>query len=189
MAGRKLKVFQAQFGFYDSVVAVPSQAAALRAWGIHQNMFASGEAKPATDEAAIAAALAHPDVPLRRPVGSKAPFELEPSSLPTVPAQPKRAREPAGPATGARSRKPEPKPKSAPPPPPPPDRSVLDAAEAALGRLDQARKREEADFQDRQKTLDAKKISAQQAYVEARQAATAAVVAARKAYRMAGGKG
>ena len=44
MAGRKLKVFQAQFGFYDTIVAAPSQAAALRAWGVNQNLFASGEA-------------------------------------------------------------------------------------------------------------------------------------------------
>ena len=43
-AGRRLKVFQAQFGFYDTVVAASSQAAALRAWGIHQTLFANGEA-------------------------------------------------------------------------------------------------------------------------------------------------
>lgn len=30
-AGRKLKVFQAQFGFYDTVVAAASQAAAFKA--------------------------------------------------------------------------------------------------------------------------------------------------------------
>ena len=64
----KLKVFQAQFGFFDSVVAAPSQAAALQAWGIHQNLFASGEAKVIEDEAAVAAALAHPETPLRRAI-------------------------------------------------------------------------------------------------------------------------
>lgn len=63
MVGRKLKVFQAQFGFYDTVVAAPSQAAALRAWGTHQDLFASGAATVTTDEAAIAAALAHPETP------------------------------------------------------------------------------------------------------------------------------
>jgi hypothetical protein len=36
MAGCKLKVFQAQFGFYDTVVTAPSQAAALCAWGVSQ---------------------------------------------------------------------------------------------------------------------------------------------------------
>ena len=39
MAGCKLKVSQAQFGFFDTVVAAPSQAAALRAWGVNQNLF------------------------------------------------------------------------------------------------------------------------------------------------------
>ena len=53
-------MFQAQLGFYDSVVAVPSQPAALRAWGTHQNLFAQGQAWLATDQAAIKAALEHP---------------------------------------------------------------------------------------------------------------------------------
>ena len=74
---RKLKVFQAQFGFFDIVLAAPSQAAALRAWGTHRNLFATGDAKVATDEAAIAAALEHPGTPLRRAVGSNEPFALE----------------------------------------------------------------------------------------------------------------
>ena len=85
MAGRKLKVFQAQFGFYDTIVAAPSQAAALRAWGTHQNLFANGDAKVTTDEAAVAAATAYPETPLRRAVGSSDPFALEPTSLPKVP--------------------------------------------------------------------------------------------------------
>src|SRR5438045_1623573 len=72
-AGR-LKVFEAQFGFYDTVVAAPSQAAALRAWGTHQNLFASGDARLTTDEGAVRAALAHPEIPLRRALGSNDPF-------------------------------------------------------------------------------------------------------------------
>jgi hypothetical protein len=39
---RKLKVFQAPFGFFDTILAAPSQAAALRAWGTHRNLFADG---------------------------------------------------------------------------------------------------------------------------------------------------
>jgi hypothetical protein len=68
MAGRKLMVFQSQFGFYDTVVAASSQAAALRAWGTHQNLLPAA-ARVTTDEAAMAAALDHPEVPLRRAVG------------------------------------------------------------------------------------------------------------------------
>ena len=180
MAGRrqpKLKVFQAQFGFFDTVVAAPSQAAALRAWGIHQNLFASGEAKVTADEAAVAAALAHPETPLRRAVGSSDPFQLEPASLPKVPDAPKRA-----------ATKPVTKAKPAPPRRPPPDRSTLDAAEAALHQLDDDRKREEAELRRRQEALDEARSAAQTAYVESRKTATAAIVAARKTYRDAGGE-
>ena len=177
-AGRRLKVFQAQFGFYDTVVAASSQAAALRAWGLHQNLFASGEATETTDEAAVAAANANPETPLRRAVGSNDPFQLEPASLPKVPDAPKPA-----------AVKPSAKPKPAPPPRPPADRRALDAAEAALHQLDDARKGEEADLRRRQDELDEQKARAQSVYVERRKVATSAVVEARKAYRSAGGEG
>ncbi len=177
MAGRRLKVFQAQFGFFDTVVAVASRAAALRAWGTHQNLFASGEAIETQDEAAVAAALKHPETPLRRAVGSNDPFQLEPSRLPQVPDAPKRAQAgPSGKAKLATAKK------------PPADRNPLDAAEAALRRLEDARKREEADFRRRQDELDAAKTKAQCAYVEARKTAAAAVAEAGEAFRRAGGE-
>jgi hypothetical protein len=172
---RKLKVFQAQFGFYDTVVAASSQAAALRAWGVHQDLFASGEARVTRDEAATSAALRHPETPLRRAVGSKDPFQLEPASLPKVPDAPKPAAKPAA------------KPRSAKPAAPPPDRSGLDAAEAALRKLDADRRSEEATLRREEEALDARRSAAQAAYVDARKSATAAVAAAREAYRKAGG--
>ena len=177
MAGRKLKVFQAQFGFYDTVVAAPSQAAALRAWGVNQNLFASGEATVTTDEAAVAAATAHPETPLRRAVGSNDAFALEPTSLPNVPDAPKRT-----------SIKPVAKAKPAAPARPPADRSKLDRAEKALGELDETRKREEADFRREAEDIETRRGAAQAAYVEARKAATSKVVEARTAYRKAGGE-
>ena len=170
MAARKLKVFQAQFGFFDTVVAASSQAAALRAWGIHQNLFASGEAKVTTDSAAIAAALKHPETPLRRAVGSNDPFLLEPTSLPKVPHAPKMATKAA-----AKTK--------------PADRSKLDGAEKALRSLDDNRKKEEARFRHEADELEAQREAAQTAYVEARKAATGKVVKARSAYRDAGGEG
>lgn len=142
-AARRLKVFQAQFGFYDTVVAAPSQAAALRAWGIHRNLFGDGQAAICTDEDAVAAALAQPETPLRRAVGTNDPFELEPTNLPKIPALPKK---PAAKTTA--TRKPEPT-------RPTVDRTGLDAAEAALREVDERRKQEEADFRRRQDTLDA----------------------------------
>ena len=176
MPGRKLKVFQAQFGFYDTVVAAPSQAAALRAWGgTHQNLFASGEAKVTTDERVVSAAREHPQTPLRRAVGSDDPFQLEPANLPKVPTAPKRI--------AAR-----PKDKPAPAAKTPADRTALDEAEAALRELDVARKRQEAALRRRQDALDEEKTAAQRAYIERRKAATAAIVEAGKDYRRAGGE-
>jgi hypothetical protein len=178
VAARRLKVFQAQFGFYDTVVAASSQTAALRAWGVHQNLFASGEARITTNEAAVKAALEYPGTPLRRAVGSNDPFQLEPTNLPKAPQAPKR------PKAKAKAKR-----EAAAPPKPPADRTALDAAEAALHRLDEDRKREEARLRRRQEELDAAKAAAQSAYVEGRQAATAALVEARQAYREAGGEG
>jgi hypothetical protein len=150
------------------VVAAPSQAAALRAWGVHQNLFASGDAKAAPDEADVAAALRHPETPLRRAVGSKDPFEVEPIARPRAPETPKRST-----AKSAKA---------------PADRSALDSAEAALRELDADHEREEGDFRRRREALDAEKDQAHSAYGEGRKAATAALVEARQAYRKAGGK-
>ena len=171
---RRLKVFQARLGFYDTVVAAPSQAAALRAWGIHQNLFADGEARVCEDAKAIEAALTHPETPLRRPAGSAQAFGLE-SGLPALPEAPKGA-----PRRGPKSRPSDkPKPKA--------DRSALSAAETALRKLDAERKHEEADFKRRRDDLDAAREAAQTAYHDDRKAAASAVVQARKAYRKAGG--
>jgi hypothetical protein len=176
MAGRKLTVFQAQLGFYDTVVAAPSRAAALRAWGIWQDLFASGEARETTDAAAVAAATAQPETPLRRAVGSTEPFALEPTSLPKVPDAPKKA-----------AVKPVAKAKPNAPATPPADRSKLNAAEKAVRALDESRKVEE-DLRHEEDELKARKEAAQAAYVEARKAATGKVVDARAEYRKAGGQ-
>ena len=178
--GRKLKVFQAQVGFYDTVVAAPSQAAALRAWGIHQNLFKDSQAHIASDAQAVDAALAHPEIPLRRALGSTDPFALEPASLPTIPdvAKGRSAAVPLGKA--------EPRPE--PPKKQPADRSALDAAEAALRNVDGERKLEEAALRQRQAELDKAREASQIAYVRARKAATGAVVEARQAYRKGGGE-
>src|SRR3954468_4576728 len=118
---QKLKVFQAQFGFFDTVLAVPSQAAALRAWGTHRNLFATGHAKVATDEAAIAAALQHPGTLLRRAVGSNDPFSVEPTRLPKVPDLAAAMPEPESPPKAKPQPRPQPQRKPQPVRKPPPD--------------------------------------------------------------------
>ena len=173
---RKLKVFEARLGFYDTIVAAPSQAAALRAWGTSQNLFANGDATTAIDEAAISAAIAQPEIVLRRAIGSNAPFALQPTSLPTLPDAPSktaatktdRERRPAAPTKPA-------------------DRSKLDAAKAELRTLDEHRKREEIDFRREQEELETRREAAQQKYLAERKSATADVVQERSSYRKAGG--
>lgn len=167
---QRLKVFQAQLGFFDTVVAAPSQTAALRAWGVHQNLFADGLARVTDDPQATEAALAHAGVPLKRALGSADPFALEPINLPKVPDAVKKVKAAA-----------------AAPPSPPADRSALDAAEEALRRLDDDRKAEEATFRQRQDALDADRKAAQAAYVERHEVVRRALVDARAAYRKAGG--
>ena len=174
---RRLKVFQAPFGFYDTIVAVPSRAAALRAWETRQDLFAFGQAHEVTDPESVAAALAQPGVVLKRAVGSNEPFAEEATSLPDLPdaPQPPALRVATKPITPRRSDA------------PPADRSALTKAEAALAEIDTARKAEEAGFRMQQQDLDAARTAAQADYVRRRKAATAGVVEARSEYRKAGG--
>ena len=180
MAAVRLKVFEARFGFHESVVAAASQAAALRAWGVHQNLFAEKLAALASDPEAIAAALAHPGEPLRRPAGSKAAFAVQPSGLPPNP--PARARRGAARAapTPARAKR-EAR---------PPDRGPLDRAEAALRALERARGREEADLRARREALAREEAKAAERHAAARARAEAAVARAKARFeRQAAGPG
>ena len=173
---RKLKVFAAQFGFHDSVVAAPNQAAALRAWGTRQNLFAEGQARVTTEPDAVKAALAHPEVPLMRAVGSTDAFDLAATSLPDPPAAPRIA------TRGRRKAQPAPSPR------PIADRKALDAAERALRALEDARGRDAAEFRRQREALDAQAAEAEQAFAKARASAKAAVAQARRVYRQAGGR-
>lgn len=174
--GRKLKVFRAQFGFHDSVVAAPNQAAALRAWGVRQNLFAEGKAVITDDPQAVDAARTHPETPLRRAVGSQDPFQLEPTALPVFPDAPRHRAAKTKPARAPVASI------------APANRAALDAAEAALHALEERRKREEIDLREARADLDREIAARQAAYVTSRKASTVAVAASRRAYGKAGGK-
>ncbi len=81
---QRLKVFRAHFGFYDTIVAAPSQKAALAAWGVHPSEFAQGFARLTTDPAAVTAARADPGTVLKRPIGSNGDYSRDPA-LPKAP--------------------------------------------------------------------------------------------------------
>ncbi len=104
-------------GFYDAVVAAPSQAAALKAWGMTTDLFAAGRASVVTDEAIRSEALGRPGEVIRRARGDEA------AMLGPEPADDLKVR--GKPAL-----------KAARPKPPPPDRSDLDAAERRVSEAE-----------------------------------------------------
>jgi len=73
-----LKVYRTHSGFYDSIVAAPSQKAALKAFGANQNLFARGLASVVGDDEIIKLAKSKPGVVLRRIFGSREPFRQTP---------------------------------------------------------------------------------------------------------------
>jgi colicin import membrane protein len=60
----RLKVFMTQIGFHNWLVAAPSQKAALAAWDISENLFATGAATVITDKDCIALAMKAPGLPV-----------------------------------------------------------------------------------------------------------------------------
>lgn len=120
----KLKVFRTPIGFHDAYVAVPSQKAALEAWGADSNLFASGSAELVRDPELTREPLAKPGQVVRRLRGSLAEHV---AALPkTMPARAARAGgDPVKEGGGAVAVKPKPR----------PSRAALDRAEAALADL------------------------------------------------------
>jgi hypothetical protein len=116
---RALKVFRTPVGFYDAIVAAPSQKAALAAWGTTTNLFASGDACVVEDPALQAEALAHPGEVIKKSRGDVAAM-LGPEPL----------KRPARQQTLRAAEQPKARPT--------PDRSRLDAAERALADAENA---------------------------------------------------
>lgn len=116
---RALKVFRTPIGFYDAVVAAPSQKAALAAWGTTTNLFASGDACVVEDPALQAEALAHPGGVIKKPRGDVAAM-----LGPEPPKRPARQQSPRA-AEKQEAR-------------PAPDRSRLEAADRALADAEHA---------------------------------------------------
>ncbi len=145
-SSRKLKVFQTRIGFHDTVIATGSRAAALRAWGVRQDLFAQGLATEITDPEIMAAALAHPDKVLRRPAGSALPFTATTPRLSVADLEPEpEAAAPATEKAGGKAAKPTLRVVGE--PPKKPDRTKLNKAESELKALDREREEDEAKFQ------------------------------------------
>jgi hypothetical protein len=65
----RLKVFCTPVGFYDALVAAPSQKAALKAWGTTTDLFSAGRASVVEDPELQELALARPGEVVKRPRG------------------------------------------------------------------------------------------------------------------------
>jgi hypothetical protein len=63
----RIKVFKTHIGFDDWVIATSSQKAALEAWDVSRNLFASGEAAVTDDPKEIDLALANIGKPVALP--------------------------------------------------------------------------------------------------------------------------
>jgi hypothetical protein len=61
------KVFRTHIGFQDWVVAVTSKKAALAAWNVSRDLFATGEAEETKDPAAVKAAMSDIGKPVAMP--------------------------------------------------------------------------------------------------------------------------
>jgi colicin import membrane protein len=90
----KIKVFTANLGFYETAVAARSQKMALAHWGVTRDLFHDRTAKETNDPKAVAAATRKVGMVVRRPMGSKGPFEeradAEQTLLKTFRAAPKK---------------------------------------------------------------------------------------------------
>ncbi len=141
-----LKVFRMPIGFHDAYVAVPSQKAALAAWGTNGDLFASKLAERVDDPELMREPLAHPGKIIRRSRGTNAE---QIAALPAAP--PNRSHTSAARSETTKSAA---KPKPAPPRPPRPDRAALDTAERALAELETRHRSEQDALARRQAELD-----------------------------------
>ena len=178
---RQLKVFSTPAGFVNAVVAAPSQKAALEAWGVRDNLFASGAATVVTDPDLIARALATPGEIVRVPISTDAGFLA--AAKPSAGAVMAKVAEPAASALKAKSAMK----KTTPPIPPPPDRSPLTRAEKALSEAEERRRATLAGLDDERDAYERRRAEAEQKLDEEIAVAERTRDAALRAFTAAGG--
>jgi hypothetical protein len=84
----KLKTFVTSDGLTEFVVAATSRPKALAAWGVHQDLFKTGQAREVDDPDLIAAAAERPGEVLERATGGRAKLaRLKPAPKPKGPSK------------------------------------------------------------------------------------------------------
>lgn len=169
---RQLKVFRTHLGFYDTIVAAPSQKAALAAWGVHQNLFHEGMASITTDSDMRKAALDRPGTVLARMFGSRDAFTV---SKPTPQAKhlPKESK-PRKATKGREVKSSKPSTKRV------PDREAIEAARAHLKQVEREQIRKLARLTEQQRELAREVSESKRSFDRELRAARTALEAARK---------
>ena len=129
-------------GFHDAYVAVPSRAAALRAWGATTDLFAMDAAEEVTDPKLMAAPLARPGEVVKHVRGSHAAHMAA-----------------AGPSASQKT-----KTSHAPKPKPRPRRADLDKAEKRLEAAEAERAQEIEGLEREKAALRTREDAARQAF-------------------------
>lgn len=165
----RLKVYKTQIGFHDWLVAAPSQKAALKAWDVKKNLFATGSAAIVTDKHAVELAMKTPGEPVA----------LDPDHIASRLSRVVSLDEHRRRKTGRHSAK---APTLKPPKPRKPDRSKLDRAEDALEDFRKRALRERAALLRARKALDLKAEDLETELEAERQRLEKAIEDAREAY-------
>ena len=142
---QKLKVFRTPIGFHDAFVAVPSQKAALEAWGADGNLFAQGIAEQVDDPKLMEEPLASPGKVIKRVRGSA---DEHFAALDRAARKPK-----AKPKAEAAKEAPKPTAK----PKPRPSRDELDAADNALEKAAKKQRKKLAELDENIRELERKR--------------------------------
>ncbi len=187
---QKLKVFRTSIGFHDAYVAVPSQKAALEAWGSDKNLFASQAAEQVDDPELMREPLANPGKVIKRVRGTMAEHL---AALPNdAGSRAKKSRKPPSPS---KSRSPNPanepkgkKSRKVAKPKPRPTRTELDEAEDELAAAISRHEDERAELAKRQAELDRDRQELKQQQKNERQESDRSVERARAKYKVAMGK-
>jgi len=131
----RLKVYTTRIGVRDWLVAAESQKAALKAWDVHKNLFASGDARITNEPAHVALALKTPGLPVAAPGVVRVPETSNVVKLDAFRRKPAQAVKRPAPA-------------------PTPDRSKLDAAEKALAEFEREAEKARREIERRKRVID-----------------------------------
>lgn len=133
----RTKVYITRIGLKDWLVAVDSQKAALKAWDVHRNLFATGEARLTNDPAHVELAMRTPG----EPVAAAGRLAL-PEAASNVVKLPVAKRAPAATKPAPEAQRPK------------PDRAKLDAAEEELRTFEREAARQHSELARRKLSLE-----------------------------------